>query len=222
MNKPIALMIIGALLLLGSLAYHFTYETGNKGDLAKAPPHHAAVIAKALPDVISYVPDDTIVFFGGLEPLSIKDALQLTHPEQIKMQNEQWQTLLASEGFKNYPPAARMLAALLVEYSDLLLDRAHFAEKIGIPEKLEGAFYTVGAIPVLRVKLSNAAAFSAFVAEAEKKASVTGEKESFKGADFLTYSFEKMGSPQEHPLKLAVAQYQDYAVLPLETSTESD
>jgi hypothetical protein len=224
-KKPIILMIIGAVIMVGSLGLHFTRDLSSP-DISKrdasTPSMKVAAAKKPLPEVLSYVPEDTIAFFGGLEPFPLKDVLKFGNAAQLEMQRKQWSDIIASPKFKEAPPGARMILGLLMTYSDLLMDRDHFAEKVGIPQKVESALYTVGIIPVLRVKLADPAAFTAFIEAAEKTGKVIGDKNNVSGVDFLSYSFDKPDSAKHIPIKLLIAQNQNYAVFSFDVPFERE
>ena len=224
-KKPIILMIIGAVIMVGSLGLHFTrdlWTPDTSKQEAGIPTKKVAAVKKSLPEVLSYVPADTIAFFGGLEPFPLKDVLKFNNAAQLEMQRKQWSDIIASPKFKETPPGARMIMGLLITYSDLLMDRDHFAEKVGIPQNVESALYTVGVIPVLRVKLADPAAFTAFIEAAEKTGKVIGDKDNVSGMDFLSYSFDKPGAAKHIPIKLLIAQNQNYAVFSFDVPFERD
>ena len=164
-------MIIGVVIMIGSLGLHFTQDLWSpyiSKQVASTPVNKVATTNKPLPEVLRYVPADTIAFFGGLEPFPLKTALKFSNTAQIEMQRKQFSAIIASPKFMEAPPGARMIMGLLSNYTNLLMDRDHLAEKVGIPQKVESAFYTVGVIPVLRIKLADPAAFTAFIEAAEK------------------------------------------------------
>ena len=224
-KKPIILMIIGAVIMAGSLGLHFTRDLWSP-DTSKrnagAPTGEVAAAKKPLPEVLSYVPADTIAFFGGLEPFPLKDVLKFNNAAQVEMQRKQWSDAIASPKFMETPPGARMIMGMMMTYSDLLVDRDHMAEKMGVPQKVESALYTVGVIPVLRVKLADPAAFTAFIETAEKTGKVTGDKDNVGGVDFLSYSFDKPGAARHIPIKLLIAQHQHYAVISFDAPFERE
>jgi len=98
-KKPIILMIIGAVIMVGSLGLHFTRDLSSpdtpKQD-ASTPTEKLAAAKKPLPEVLSYVPADTIAFFGGLEPFPLKDMLKFNNAAQLEMQRKQWSDIIAS------------------------------------------------------------------------------------------------------------------------------
>ena len=224
-KKPYILMIIGVVIMIGSLGLHYTHDLWSpyisKQD-ASTPTKNVAAVKKPLPEVLSYVPADTIAFFGGLEPFPINDALKFSNAAQLEMQRKQWSDIIASPKFEEIPPGARMIMGLLMNYSDLLMDRDHLAEKMGIPQKVESAFYTVGVIPVLRVKLADPAAFTAFIEAAERTGKVIGNKDNVSGVDFLSYSFDKQGAAKHIPIKLLIAQNRNYAVFSFDAPFERE
>ena len=224
-KKPIILMIIGAVIMVGSMGLHFTRDLSSpdtpKQD-ASTPTEKVAAAKKPLPDVLSYVPADTIAFFGGLEPFPLKDMLKFNNAAQLEMQRKQWSDIIASPKFKETPPGARMIMGLLMTYSNLLMNRDHLAEKVGIPQKVESALYTVGVIPVLRVKLADPAAFTAFIEAAEKTGKVIGNKDNVRGVDFLSYSFDKPGAAKQIPIKLLIAQNNNYAIFSFDVPFERE
>jgi hypothetical protein len=176
-------------------------------------------------DILSYVPADTIYFFGGLEPSPLKNMLEILAPEWRFTQAPGFKQQFQQELSKNTdtPPAAAMLSGLFIEYLDVLKDLKTATDMLGVGSEMDAVFYSVGTTPVMRMKLSDMNAFNAFVKNAETAAQVTPVQESHGALTFKTYSFSKPGiSTQESTdVKLAISVNNNYAVITLLTPLET-
>ncbi len=148
------------------------------------PPKPAAV------SMLSLVPDDTIFFAGGMEPVPLKEQLQWTaaHFQLSKdMLNPQGLEQVSGEAKTD---GQRMAVQLWEEYVALLAaPDAQFASW-GFAEQPQMASYAVGLAPVLcRISLSDSEQFKKKIAELEAKAKITAAKaETLGGASFRRYA----------------------------------
>ena len=94
MKNPIILLALGIALIAGSVVYEFFLkpEASNEQQVASQTTAAPTKSAKAPPkrDVLTYVPSDTLLFFGGLEPAQFEDMLKIAIPEE-----EGWATEVA-------------------------------------------------------------------------------------------------------------------------------
>jgi len=176
--------------------------------------------------ILSYVPADTLFFYGGLEKASLKDSLEIyTAGYEWIINDADLSKILNDDQLAHASPAEKMLASLLVEYMRLLQDIPHAAENLGIDDNVESAVYTVGAIPVLRLKLTNKTAFNAFINRAEQAVNVTPSQETLKGSANNSisanhYSFDRPDTTEPTESNLVIATNSDYAVVTFATPLE--
>lgn len=78
-------------------------------------------------------------------------------------------------------------------------------QDLGLADKSDAAFYTVGALPVLRFKLENEANFDKFIASAELRSKVKAEDAKIKEFSYKRYFFNK----DKHPVAFAIGKKTD-------------
>lgn len=181
-------------------------------DIVATAPSEAPA-QKSTREILTYVPADTIYFFGGLEPSPIKHMLEAMPPEWQAMQQVDFEQDLQQE--QNMPPAIKILLGMFSEYTQALKDPSTATTSMGIGSELDSAFYSVGATPVLRIKLADANAFNQFVQRSETIAHVTPATETHGELSFSTYGFQKPGSESADSTKLVIHTNNDYALITL-------
>ncbi len=175
-------------------------------------------------DILSYVPADTIYFFGGLEPASLKDMIKIIEPQWGFMQPADFKKALDQQlpNNKNMPPAVKMLTGLFIEYVTAFKDLETVQSTLGLNDELDAVLYSVGTIPVMRIKLADTNAFNAFIKSAEAMAQVTSVQESQGELSFKTYRFSTSENDRQNATdaKLVISVNNDYALITLLTSLE--
>jgi len=176
-------------------------------------------------DILSYVPADTIYFFGGLEPTLLTDMLKIIETQRGFMQPADFKKSIEQQlaDNKNMPPAARMLSGLFAEFLTAFKDLKTAQNTLGVGDKLDIIFYSVGTTPVMRIKLADTKAFNSFIKSAEATALVTPEQESQGEHSFKTYRFSPLKNDHQDTfdIKLAINVNNDYALITLLTPLES-
>jgi len=176
-------------------------------------------------DILSYVPTDTIYFFGGLEPASLDDMLKTIEPQWGFMQPADFRKTIDQQlpNNKDMPPAAKMLTGLFVEYLTAFKDLKTAQSVLGLGDEMDAVLYSVGTTPVIRIKLADTNAFNAFVKSAETTALVTPVQESHGELSFKTYRFStpEIDHSTSTDIKLAISVNNGYALITLLTPWES-
>ncbi|MGR0481171.1 MAG: hypothetical protein ACTFAL_07135 [Candidatus Electronema sp. V4] len=158
----------------------------KEADVQKKPePPKPAVVS-----MLSLVPDDTIFFAGGLEPVPLKEALQWT-AAHFKLSDE----LLHPQDMEKLGAEAksdgqRILLQLWQAYMETAAaPDAQFASW-GFAEQPQLVSYAVGLAPVLcRISLSDPEQFKKKLAGLEEKAKVTAAQDGAAGtASFRRYA----------------------------------
>jgi hypothetical protein len=170
---------------------------------------------------IAYVPADTLVFMGDLEPASWKETVSplqarfsqlfaggaTTSAQEIeKLQNE------INANPEEWNDGLRVVIGLYAEYVTMLTKGSINPQDLGLADKADAAFYTVGALPVLRFKLENEANFDKLIAAAETRTKAKSETAKLKEFSYKRYFFNK----DKHPVAFAIAKKDGYAILTLD------
>lgn len=150
------------------------------------PPKPAAV------SMLSLVPEDTIFFAGGLEPVPLKESLQWT-AAHFKLSDE----LLNPQDMEKISADAktdgqRLFIQLWQEYiKTAAAPDVQFAS-LGFAEQPQAVSYAIGLAPVLcRLSLSDAEQFKKKITELELKAKVTTAQDGTAGtASFRRYPLQ--------------------------------
>ncbi len=175
-------------------------------------------------DILSYIPADTIYFFGGLEPASLKDMIKIIEPQWGFMQPADFKKSLDQQlpNNKNMPPAVKMLTGLFIKYLTAFKDLETVQNTLGLDDELDAVLYSIGTTPVMRIKLADTNAFNAFIKSAETMAQVTSVQESQGELSFKTYRFSTSGNDRQNATdaKLVISVNNDYALITLLTSLE--
>ncbi len=224
MKGPISLMVLALIIIGGSIAYKFVNEQPVSDPTAVVAPATPSV-AKPLPprEIFAYVPSDTIAFFGGLEPVDFKSLLDVFVTEEQWIKEVNWDEASAELGSDpKTPPAIRFMAGLNIEYIKALQNTAQTTNTLGVGEKVDSVIYTIGMIPVLRVKLEDEQAFSALLDRAAQAANVTSEKRTIDAATYRAFSLDEPNSEKKTDVDLIAAIAGGYGVLTLSTPLERE
>ncbi|MCI0506960.1 MAG: hypothetical protein L0Z73_12735 [Gammaproteobacteria bacterium] len=173
-------------------------------------------------EILTYVPADTLFFFGGLEPAPFQHAIDMIAPESGWLKHADWSQSLTDKDKADMPPAVLMITSLFGEYMQIMQSPATAAGKLGIGDKIDSAAYTVGFIPVMRVKLADANAFTALIDQAEKNAGLSSSKQTVGDITMRSYSFDKPGAAKSSEVNLLIGTNNQYAVISLSSKIEGD
>jgi hypothetical protein len=202
MNKGLVAGLVAAALVGGGAYYTLQGKIGSTGGSS-----------------LDYVPADTLVFAGGLEPMSWSDLAAFRDSFSMGAKPEEMQkmvdSLLKSEGeTSNKTPAGfRLLLSLYADYLSAVSAPDFKPEVLGLTDKLDSALYTVGALPVVRIKLGNEAAFDAFFSKAEGRFKLQAETGTLEGFSYKRYA---LNDDAKQPVYLAIGKRDGYAVLTLD------
>jgi hypothetical protein len=173
-------------------------------------------------DILTYVPADTLFFFGGLEPAPFQHAIDMMAPENGWLKHANWSQQLSDEEKAKMPPAALMLVTLFSEYMQIMQDPATAVSKLGVGDKIDSVAYTVGFLPVMRIKLADTKAFTALIDLAEKKAGLTSTRQTVGDITLRSYSFDEPGKEKSTNVNLLIGNNNQYAVISLSSKVEGD
>jgi hypothetical protein len=170
--------------------------------------------------MLRLVPDDTVFFAGGLEPVPLKEWLQWT-AAQFQLSKD----MLNPQGMQEISAQAktdgqRMAAQLWEEYTALVAAPDTQLAGWGFADKPQMASYAIGLSPVLcRISLSDAEQFKKKIAELETKGKITAVKEeTLGGAWFRRYAVSETAPS----FKLIIGAADNEAVFLLDLGADSE
>ena len=173
-------------------------------------------------EIFSYVPADTLFFFGGLTTMSFRETIDAMNPGNTWMQNGNWSNQLSEEEKAQLPAAALMIAGLTNKYMELIKTPDTAASMLGIGENLDAVSYSVGVIPVLRFRLNNPVAFKTLIEDVEKQNKITATMSSAGNIKLRSYSLDIDGEPNPSYAKFIIGFDDHYAIFSLATKIESE
>lgn len=170
----------------------------------------------------SYVPADTLFFMGDLEPVSFKEAFtpfqarfsQLFNSPGVSV-NDELKKLKEemNQNPQEWNDGMRFLVGLYAEYVNSITKNNFSPDVFGLSDKTDMALYSVGALPVLRIKLSNEVNFDKFITQAEANTNAKSETATFKNISYKRYIFDKN---EKKPAALALIKKDGFAVITLD------
>jgi len=203
MRNPLHLVLAALLVAVGLFACQAQESE------PKAPATGAAARAPA------FVPDTTVFFVGNLETFAIQPGLELFAKQSPALASEQLQKLMAAGAQLPATPGGKFLMGLNAEYMAAAAKPDQFSSSLGIADPLDFAFYAVGAVPVMRIAVSDPAAFFAFVDRAQTTAGVDGVAKTLGAASYRTYRLSPADAPANQAMDLVVGVDEGFAVLTL-------
>lgn len=172
-------------------------------------------------DILTYVPADTVYFFGGVKAASFEDTTQVMESFDW-LRKIDWSVLELDEAdIAKMPPAVKMIVGLYAEYIKAF-DDAGATQKFGTGPEFDSVLYAVGLMPVMRVKLENTQAFNKFLDTAEQFMHANAEKLVIDGVTFRSYSLDPQDVDQPSNIKLIIGAHDNYGVFSLLAGMESD
>ncbi len=170
---------------------------------------------------LNYVPADTLVFMGDLEPASWKETISplqarfsqlFTGGTSTSLQEiERLQKEIDAKP-DEWNDGLRVICGLYAEYVTMLTKGTINPQDLGFSDKLDAAFYTVGALPVFRFKLENEANFDKLIAAAETRTKAKADTAKLKEFSYKRYFFNK----DKHPVAFAIGKKDGFAILTLD------
>ncbi len=169
--------------------------------------------------VLEYVPADTILFAGSLEPMSYDKAMELSR--NMGFDFTSFIALADQDNMKvdaDAPDAAKLGLGLYKAYINAIASDSPSA--LGINEQLDIAFYTNGALPVLRMALDGSTTMSDIIASVEKENNISATAGNIDGVEYREYSFDQVkvnGEQKDVPFSLVVSTANNQMVVTFNT-----
>ncbi|AOE49944.1 hypothetical protein [Kangiella sediminilitoris] len=164
--------------------------------------------------VLEYVPADTVLFAGSVEPMEFTKALEMSTKmgfDTSAMMGSGFEEIQAD--IENAPDAARMLVSLYGKYLSAV--KAKSIKELGFRNELNMAFYTVGALPVIRFELDGTDAFTKALENIETDQNVKPTVNTVNGVEYREYSMND--GAEEVPFQLIIASHDNQAIITVNT-----
>ncbi len=150
-------------------------------------------------NVLDYIPADTPIFSGQLEPFPLKDYLS----SAPVMPNRSEQQLLDDLYSQNNPKLDFFLN-IFTTYQNSLQDPELLIKTFGFPEQLRGYFYTLGLLPVLKIEIENPQAVWDLLDKNELASGFMHSKGTLQSLDYRSYQLTDEGDSPQIELIVAI------------------
>ncbi len=215
MNKLI--VALAAISLLAGGYFYLGHKSTIHDDLTNISPL-SNTNDKASSSILRYVPEDTLIFSGGLKPLDLKHIAQWT---SVQLNNDYSQLLDDIETNQAAAPASQFLIEMYRLYLLNMTDVNMLNQTFGMGEQWDIAFYNVNAMPVIRYKLKEQDTFIQLVNRIEDKIQHQSSLKEVEGVSYRSYPFHQTAEATKTNLHLIVAQQDDYAVFTLDSQLDN-
>ncbi|MEI6896488.1 MAG: hypothetical protein V5786_03175 [Psychromonas sp.] len=166
------LIIAGAIIATGASAYILTQQ-----ELLPTYPFASTY------NVLEYIPADTPIFAGQLEPFPLKDYIAST-PNMMTASDHKKRT-------DSSLPASKFLFNLMDTYQTSLSDADLFINTFGLPDNVRAYFYTLGWLPVFKIEIANEQAIWTLLDKAELESGFTHKKGTLEDISYRIYRWDK-------------------------------
>lgn len=171
---------------------------------------HGSGSAAANP-LLEYIPADTPVFSGQLKPFPLKAYLN-----SIKGAYQNYPAGTLAEVQELDTPMGKFFVSIYEQYMAGLKDPAALLSTFGLADTIEPYFYTLGALPVVKLDVAKADAFWAVLDKAEKDSGLTHEMRQIGGLDYRAYALAEKDASEQ--IDLLFAQKDGILTMTLSTS----
>lgn len=203
-------LIIGIVVVIAIAAGIYFFKGGKVGGLT------GGTLPSDNP-VLEYVPADTVLFAGSVEPMDFAKALEMSAKMGFDPSN------MMGAGFDDLesdlndaPDAARILVSLYGDYLDAVKSKS--IKELGFRSDLNMAVYTVGALPVIRIELDGTDAFNQAIAKIETEQNVTAKVNTVNGVEYREYSLND--GADEVPFQMVIATHENQAIVTVNTNLD--
>lgn len=136
---------------------------------------------------LEYVPADTAVFWGQLQPFEQQKYLSFMPQELRQIQDiEEVTAIIRQENNKHL----NFLATLLEQYNQAMTSPEQMKAILGMGDTVRSVFYTVGLLPSIRYELADPEALNRTIKMAAKDAGITFEEDTLDGVALTRYKLE--------------------------------
>ncbi|HEY5715466.1 MAG TPA: hypothetical protein VIS54_03570, partial [Psychromonas sp.] len=142
-------------------------------------------------NVLDYVPADTPLFSAQLTPFPIKDYINAMPKLNAAEDDAAFQnTDLQGD------PQTNFFLSIAKTYQASLKDADLFLKTFGLADNIRAYFYTLGALPVLKIEVENPQAIWALLDKAEQESGYSHRSGKVQETEYRAY---RLNSPTETP-----------------------
>lgn len=215
MKKP---ALIAAAVAIAAGAYVYTQKGSENGGIGLSLP---SLGSPSLSSTLAYIPEDSLFFYGNYEQMDndVATALSKLAKHAISGYATTLQQSLAEAATND--PSLAPINYLFNAYTETQGDAAKMKARFGFSPDADVALYTIGAHPVLRIKLSDEAAFNTLVADLAKQApDAEIVEEAFQDVKYKSLLLSRKN--EENFLKFIIAVHEGFAVLSFSSAFDHD
>ncbi len=150
-------------------------------------------------NVLDYVPADTPIFTGQLEPFPLKDYLSST-PTMASPAEQQ----VLDDLYDKNNPRLNFLLNIFKTYQDGLKAPDLLIKTFGFPQQLRAYFYTLGMLPVLKAEIENPQAVWDLLDKNELETGFTHRKGTLQSLNYRAYQLTDENDPAMIELIIAI------------------
>lgn len=166
-------LVAVAVIAAGALAY---YQFGRQSG--------SAAVDTA---VLDYVPADTVLFSGQLEPIDtvayLKSMGLTTAQFTSEASKKEFDALLTEMP----EPGMKFMVILLQKYMHALEQPGQLSQMTGLKNELRSLFYLVGVAPVMKIEVADAAVMNKFLDDAETEAGFSHTPQQINNVKYRQY-----------------------------------
>lgn len=161
--------------------------------------------------MLDFIPADTVMFSGQLAPFPLKDYLySIAGNYQTNGMDEILQLNASSS------EQERFFVSLYKQYMNVLPTPDVLLATYGLPDSVKSYFYTLGALPVMKIQLSNPDAFWAELDRAEQDSGLAHTTGIVGETEYRAYSLTDANEQEQ--INLVFAEKQGWLTVTLNTS----
>ena len=214
--QTFTISVVLAVVVYAGVKYSGLLGSGDTDTTASVAPKNITASPR---EILSYIPADTLFYMGGSEPMSSQDAFGFFPPKEVMAQQAEALKTLEAKNVSEEPEGAKMIIGLAAESLSVMKDPKTAFKQMGVGDALDMVIYSVGALPVMRFKLADKDAFTAFIDRSENIAGAKPVIETQGDTTYRSYAFEQ---DEDLKTKLIIAIQDSYAVISIFTSIESE
>ncbi|MDD8061270.1 MULTISPECIES: hypothetical protein [Shewanella] len=161
--------------------------------------------------MLDFIPADTVMFSGQLAPFPLKDYLYSIAGNYQTNGLDDILQLDASSSEQE-----RFFISLYKQYMNVLPTPDVLLATYGLPDSVKSYFYTLGALPVMKIQLSNPSAFWVELDRAEQDSGLAHTTGSVGETQYRAYSLTDANEQEQ--INLVFAEKQGWLTVTLNTS----
>ncbi|MGX9460098.1 hypothetical protein ACWXWU_02490 [Shewanella sp. A14] len=149
--------------------------------------------------MLDYVPADTLAFSGQLVPFPLKDYL---YSIAGNYQAYDMDNILSLDD--SLSVQERFFVSLYKQYMTVLPEPETLLSTYGLPDSIKSYFYTLGALPVMKIQLSHPEALWAELDRAEQESGLTHTMGKSGSAEYRGYALTDAGEKEQVEIVFSV------------------